>query len=226
MKHWFYYFTKLTVWLIFRVGHGLEVTGQEQVPRTGGVILASNHLSFIDPPVLGAACPRRIVFMARRNLFSQPLLGAFMRGVHVIPLARGEADVSAIRAATLQLRSGNVVTIFPEGTRQLSGRLGVAKRGVGLLAAAAKVPIVPVLVQGTFQALPPDAKRLRPGKIRVAFGTPIPYTTPSTPSIDSSTEEGTTGRAEGSTSRTYHERLAAAVTAQWRQLEARQSGTR
>ncbi len=205
MKYWFYAFTKLTVWLIFRFGHGLEVTGQERVPKTGGCLLASNHVSFIDPPVLGAACPRRIVFMARRDLFRHALLGAFMRGVHVIPLARGEADLSAIRSAVERMRAGDLLAIFPEGTRQLSGRLGVAKRGVGLLAAAARVPVIPVLVSGTFRALPPEAKWLQPGKIRVAFGTPIPYT------------ESSSRR----TARDQHEQLATAVTEQWRQLEGR-----
>lgn len=210
MKYWFYAFTKLTVWLIFRFGHGLEVTGQDRVPRADGCILASNHVSFIDPPVLGAACPRRIVFMARRDLFRHALLGAFMRGVHVIPLARGEADLSAIRSAVERLRGGDLLAIFPEGTRQLSGRLGTAKRGVGLLAATARVPVIPVFVSGTFQAMPPHARWLQRGKIRVAFGTPIPYTEPS---------------SSGSAARNQHEQLAAAVTAQWRQLEARLHGS-
>ena len=202
VKYWFYAFSKFTIWLVVKCWCGLEVSGQHQVPRRGGCLLAVNHVSFLDPPVIGAACPRRVVFMARRDLFRQPLLAAFMRGVHVIPLARGEGDPSAIRTAVERLRAGDVVAIFPEGTRQLSGALGVAKRGVGLLAAAAMVPVIPVYLQGTFEALPPEARGLRRANIRVAFGSAIPYTrTPQSP------REG-------------HEQFARAVTAAWRALEA------
>ena len=207
MKYWFYAFSKFTIWLVVKGWCGLDVTGQHHVPRTGGCILAVNHVSFLDPPVIGAACPRRVVFMARRDLFGQRLLAAFMRGVYVIPLARGEGDLGAIRKAVDRLHAGDVVAIFPEGQRQRSEALGVAKRGVGLLAAAAKVPVIPVYLQGTSQALPPEARSLRRAKIRVAFGAVIPYTRAS----DS---------AGGHPAREAHERLARIVTDEWRALAA------
>ena len=200
MTYWFYHFTKFVLWVIFRFGFGLEVRGQRHVPHRGAFVLAANHMSYLDPPVLGAACPRRVSFMAKADLFRHALLGAFMRGVHVITLQRGEGDLEAVREAVRRLRQGDIVAIFPEGGRQFSGRLGVAKRGVGLLAATAQVPIVPVLIQGTFQVLPPHEQRLHRAKIRVAFGAPIPYTGPST--------------------RTSHDQLAEALTRQWRSLEA------
>lgn len=200
MRYWCYDCSKLTLWVFFRLGHGLEVHGLQHVPKQGGFVVASNHTSYLDPPVLGAACPRRLAFMARESLFGHPLLGTFMRGVHVIPLRRGEADVGAIREAVARLHAGLAVAIFPEGTRQLSGALGVARRGVGLLAVSAKVPIVPALVTGTFEALPPDATSLRRAKIRVAFGPPIPYTTASV------------------SSPSHHQQLADAVTQAWQRL--------
>ena len=222
MKHWCYYVSKYLLWLFFRAGFGLDVRGQEHVPRRGAFILASNHLSYLDPPLLGAVCQRRLSFMARANLFAQPLLGAFLRAVHVIPLQRGEGDLGAIREAVRQLRQGDAVAIFPEGGRQFSGQLGRAKRGVGLLAAAADVPIVPVLVQGTFQALPPGSHRLHRAKIRVAFGPPIPYTIPTVLSTDAPVSTQSTGR-QGE-ARDRHEQLADALTRQWRRLAEQLNG--
>ena len=209
MTYWFYYLVRFLLRVCFRFGFGFDVRGREHVPRRGGFVLASTHTSFLDPPVLAAACPRRLHFMARSDLFRHPLLGAFMRGVHVIPLRRGEGDLEAIRAAVHMLSNGEGVAIFPEGGRQLSGRLGAAKRGVGLLAEAAEVPIVPVFISGTFHALPPSENRLHRAKIRVAFGAVIPYTTASAQRP----------------ARTLHEHLADAVTQAWRRLAAQtQSG--
>lgn len=223
MREWPYLLTKFICWLVFRLGFGLEVTGQAHVPTSGAFILASNHVSYLDPPLTGAACPRQLRFMARADLFDQPLLGTFLRAVRVIPLRRGEGDVMAIRHAIVCLRHGEAVAIFPEGGRQFSGELGVARRGVGLLAEAAHVPIVPVLVTGTFEALPPQATRLHRAKIRVAFGPPIPYTksplaTPGASELQSvPSEEG-----DVHASRRRHEQLASLVSAAWHHLEAQQ----
>lgn len=203
MTYWFYDVVRVLLRIFFSLGYGLEVMGLEHVPTTGPFLLASNHLSYLDPPLLGAACARRLGFMARDTLFRHWLLGAFLRGVHAIPLQRDKGDLGAIRESVHRLHQGEAVAIFPEGGRQFSGRLGHARRGVGLIAAAAHVPIVPALVQGTFQALPPGACRLRPAKIRVAFGPKISYTSEPLPS-----------------SRARHEQLAEAVTHAWRQLEA------
>jgi len=217
VKHWSFYLSKFLCWLLFRVVYDLKVTGQEHVPATGPVILAANHLSYLDPPLVGVACPRRVTFLAQAELFHNGLLGAYMRSVHVIPLKRDEGDLSAIRAATIQLALGEAITIFPEGGRQLSGQLGRAKRGVGFLAMKAKAPIVPVLLQGTFQALPPHATWLRPSKIRVAFGAPIPYTNGSPPSARRGDGQRG-GDPAPQTTRQDQERLAEAVTQRWREL--------
>lgn len=219
--NWFYYVVKLILWVIFRVGHDLKVTGQEHVPKTGPFIIAANHVSFLDPPMVGVACPRRVVFMARRDLFRHWLLGAFLRSVKVIPLARGEADVHAVRTALQSLRRGDIIGIFPEGGRQLSGTLGTAKRGVGLLATMARVPIVPAYLTGTFQALPPHATRLHRSKIRVAFGPAISYTTSSFVPPDPATTRLVAEQERSTGSRQRQQQLADAVTQQWRLLAQR-----
>lgn len=210
MRYWFYAFVKAVLWVFFRRGFGLEVSGKEHVPQQGSFIVASNHVSYLDPPVIGVACPRRLSFLARSSLFRHPLLGAFLRGIHAIPLRREEGDLGAVRTAVLRLQRGEAVAMFPEGGRQLSGRLGEAKRGVGLLAATARVPIVPAVVTGTFQALPPSANRLHPAKIRVAFGPPIPYTT----------DLASVARSV----RSRHQHLADALTQQWRRLLEQSGG--
>lgn len=209
MKRLWYALAKLVCWLVFRVGFGLEVQGQAHVPRRGAFLLASNHLSFLDPPVVGVACPRRLWFLARADLFEPPLLGILLRMLDVTPLKRDEGDVAAIRLALQRLKRGQAVAMFPEGGRQFSGRIGTSKRGIGLLAAWARVPIVPVVVQGTFDALPPQARGLRRAKIRVAFGPPIPYTKGSEPTPDD---------RQGSARQHRHQALADAVTEQWRRL--------
>jgi len=213
--------TKFLCWLFFRLGYGLEVTGQEHVPRRGACIIASNHVSYLDPILVGTACPRRLTFMARNTLFRHPLLRAWLRGVGAVPLNRDEADVAAVRRAIASLRRGMPIALFPEGTRQHLGQLGRAKRGVGLLAILAKVPVVPVYVHGTYEALPRGATRLRPAKIRVAFGRPVAYTTESVVPGSASRDPTTTARAQAQASHADQQRIADAVTAAWRQLEAR-----
>ena len=188
-------------WVLLRLGYRLRVEGLEHLPARGGVILACNHVSFLDPAVLAACCPRPVTFLARAALFAEPVLGPFMRGMGAIAVDRHNADVG-LREAVQVLRRGRPVVIFPEGGRQFSGRIGTAKPGVGLLAAHAKVPLVPVLLEGTFQALPPQARWLRPAKIRVAFGPQIHYP------------------VERLSEVAYHQ-LAEQVTACWHQLASR-----
>ncbi|MBI4342420.1 MAG: 1-acyl-sn-glycerol-3-phosphate acyltransferase [Candidatus Omnitrophica bacterium] len=221
MKHVPYDISKLICWLFFRLGFGLEVRGQEHVPQHGAFIVAANHASFLDPPLIGAACPRRVRFMARADLYTRAWLAAYMRSVRCISVRRGEADLGAIRQVLQALRQGEPVAIFPEGGRQRDGQLGRAKRGVGLLAGLARMPVVPALIQGTFQAWPPGAARLSPSKIRVAFGPPIPYT-------DSPTSLSQSGQMAGRTSerpsRDHHEQLADAVTREWQRLARQLNG--
>ncbi|MGD9014831.1 MAG: lysophospholipid acyltransferase family protein [Candidatus Omnitrophota bacterium] len=153
----------------------LEVKGKENIPRTGGFILASNHLSYLDPTVLGAACcPRTLNFMARHELFSIPILGAFIRAVGAIPIKRNFADITSIKEALRYLRKEQGIVLFPEGTRS-SGELlsNNFQPGIGLIAIRAQAPVIPALINGTQKALARHARFIKPAKVRVYFGKPI-----------------------------------------------------
>lgn len=151
----------------------LEVEGWDNVPE-GACLLASNHQSMLDPPLVGSCLPREIAFIARRSLFDNPVFGALIRACNSIPLDRGTADVGAIRAALGALADGNGLLIFPEGTRSADGVIGPPKAGAGLLACKSGVPVVPVRVRGARDVLPRGAiVPAGASRIRVRFGRPM-----------------------------------------------------
>jgi 1-acyl-sn-glycerol-3-phosphate acyltransferase len=146
---------------------GWKVTGRGRVPRTGGLIVASNHVSFWDPPLVGAALPRDLHYLAKEELFRPPLFGALIRAYGAIPIRRGVADLSGMARAIEMLRRGRALLMFPEGSRMRDGELHPARPGVGMLAVNADVPILPVFIHGG-QA--PGKWLLRGIPVRVAFG--------------------------------------------------------
>jgi 1-acyl-sn-glycerol-3-phosphate acyltransferase len=153
--------------------YGLRCAGTENVPTEGGVVLAANHCSYLDPPVLACSVPRPVCFMARDTLFSNPVARWYFPRVGVIPLDRTRGDVAALRTAISLLKAGKAVGLYPEGTRSEDGKLHEAKGGIGFLIAKGGVPVVPMHISGTFEAFPKGAKKLRPGAIRVNIGQPI-----------------------------------------------------
>ena len=149
--------------------------GAENVPPLGGCIICANHASFLDPPMVGAGVRHRQVrFMARDTLFEGPLMSRLMPRLGVIPLDRTRGDVSALRKAIQTLKSGAVVGLFPEGTRSPDGQLQEPKGGIGFLIAKAGVPVVPAYISGTYRAYPKGAHFIRPGKVFITYGPPIP----------------------------------------------------
>lgn len=153
----------------FGVASGWRVTGRENLPKRGGLVIASNHISFWDPPLVGAACPREIYFLAKEELFRAPLFGALIRSVHAIPIRRGVADLSGMSRALDLLRNGQALLLFPEGSRMRDGELHPARPGVGMLSVNGDVPIVPCYVAGSNRPGRWLTRRTRP---RVMFGTP------------------------------------------------------
>lgn len=166
-----YYLTKAASFFLFpRI-----ITGHEHIPMTGGVIFASNHLSNLDPMVLGISCKRRLNFMAKDSLFKGffswllPKLGAF-------PIKRGEADIWALKEALKRLKKGKPVLVFLEGTRQRNGAVrSDPQPGIGFLAVKAGVPVVPVYLEGTQSVMPPGARRLTRHSVRIRFGPQVEY---------------------------------------------------
>lgn len=152
-------------------------SGAEHVPVTGGFILAGNHASNLDPPLLWAASPRGLHFLAKQELFDNPLLRWAYSRVWAIPIRRGAADRLAIGRATALLEAGDAVGIFPEGTRQLPDapvdESAEAHAGVAFIAMRAGVPVVPVGIAGTDRALPKGALLPRFPRVTVCYGEPI-----------------------------------------------------
>jgi 1-acyl-sn-glycerol-3-phosphate acyltransferase len=170
-----YAFLKPCVAALLRVFFRLRVVGAEHVPPTGPLLLAANHVSLLDPPVVGAAAPRPLQYMAKAELFRVPGLGRLIRWLNAHPVERDGADASALRHALLLLRQGKALLVFPEGTRGVEGRLGPGRPGAGMLAAHSEAPVVPVYVRGTGAVLPRGASRPRRAPITVAFGPPLRF---------------------------------------------------
>ena len=155
----------------------IEVVGREKMPRQGALILVSNHLNNADPPVLGIISPRRLVFMAKHEALRWPIVGLFIRLGAAFPVRRFEADIGALRRASLVLREGEVLAMFPEGTRSKEGRLGDAYPGTALVALRSGSPILPIGVTGTegisVSRVLRDAVRRRRAHVRVVIGDPF-----------------------------------------------------
>jgi len=151
----------------------VTVHGAENVPAAGPAVLVANHASYMDPPVIAMALRRQIYFMAREEILAAPVLGPILRRCGVFPVRQGAADRAAIRRAMALLSAGELVCVFPEGTRSKSGELLSPQPGAALIAARSGAPLIPVALSGTFEAYPPHARWMRPARISVAFGPPI-----------------------------------------------------
>ena len=164
---------------VFRAG-GWRVFGRENVPKTGGVILAPNHASLFDPPIIGCASPRRVTTMGKAELFDQKWLGLKILGwiitrMATFPVKRGAPDRRAIRRALQVLKDGEILVIFPEGTRTRTGELGEGEIGLAMIAHSSKAPIVPVYLGGTGAALSPRHRGFKLVKTEVRFGEPLHF---------------------------------------------------
>jgi 1-acyl-sn-glycerol-3-phosphate acyltransferase len=140
---------RLTLSQLMRAFTPLRVYGKERVPRDGGLVLAFNHFSWLDPAVFGTACPRNVYFMAKAEAHRVPGLGQLMRAFGTFSVRRGESDREAVRMMRQVVRDGNALGMFAEGTRQRSGVPGRVQSGAAMVALQEDVPIVPAAVHGT-----------------------------------------------------------------------------
>jgi 1-acyl-sn-glycerol-3-phosphate acyltransferase len=152
-----------------------EVVGREHVPLEGPLILASNHLNNADPPAVALAVPRLPTFMAKREMTTWPILGPAFRAFGAFPVRRGEADLSALRAASEVVQSGAMLVMFPEGTRSRTGGLSRGHPGTGLIALRTGAPVLPVAVTGTEHVRWPwiFLKPLSMRHVKVTIGEPF-----------------------------------------------------
>jgi 1-acyl-sn-glycerol-3-phosphate acyltransferase len=158
---------------IFTVCFRWSIFNPERVPLTGGVILASNHASFLDPPMVGSALPRDINYLARESLFRFPIVGAVLRSWNSVPVDRDGGGAAGLRAILDRLLAGGAIILFPEGTRTKDGKLQKARSGIGLTVIKSNAPVVPVRVFGTFEAYGRNHRFPRPKKVAVKYGKPM-----------------------------------------------------
>jgi 1-acyl-sn-glycerol-3-phosphate acyltransferase len=157
-----------TIGLAATLGSRLKVYGKERVPRDGGIVVASNHFSWLDPAVLGVASPRVVYYMAKIEAHRVPGFGTFIRAFGCFPVRRGESDREAVRTMRRIVVEGKALGLFVEGTRQRSGVPGVVQPGAAMVALQEEVPLVPVAIHGS--------QWWKPGSLQpvsVAWGEPM-----------------------------------------------------
>lgn len=164
-------FGNIFSWIFFR----LSVKGIENIDRRGAVILAANHRSWVDPPLVAMKVPRRVTFISKTTLHKNFFARLIIRNVGIIPLRQHNGAVGMV-GAMKSLKKGRLLVIFPEGTRNLSSKPFLpASPGVALLAEGTRAPVVPVYLEGTDKALPSRARMFRPRRIRVFYGKPLTF---------------------------------------------------
>jgi 1-acyl-sn-glycerol-3-phosphate acyltransferase len=166
-------------WCCFRTIYATyfrwRVFNPERVPLTGPVILAANHASFIDPPLVGCGLRRDINYLARESLFRFPGIGALLRSWNAVPVDRDGAGARGLKAILGRLQGGGAIILFPEGTRTPDGQLQPARSGIGLTVIKSEAPVIPVRVFGTFEAFNRTMKFPRPRRIAVKYGAPLDF---------------------------------------------------
>jgi len=161
--------------VLFKILFRWKVYGVEHIPLTGGAILAVNHASALDPPLGGIGLPRKIWFLGRASLVKNRFIDFIMKCQRMVPITRGEADLGAMKRIIGLIKSGEIVLMFPEGTRSVDGSLGPGREGIGVFVRHAKADVIPCYISGAWQAMPKGAIIPRPRKVRIAYGPVIRY---------------------------------------------------
>ena len=151
----------------------LKVYGVDHVPAEGGVLLVSNHQSYLDPVLLGVRLKRPLSYLAKSELFKNRAFGRFIRWLGAFPVKQGSSDVGAMKQTISRLQEGHALNIYPEGSRTENGQMLPMERGVSLVIKRANVPVVPVAIDGSYQAWPKSHRLFRAHPIRVMYGPPM-----------------------------------------------------
>lgn len=169
----FYWFLQLVARPFLSLYFRYESYNSDNIPRQCGAVVATNHASNLDPPLVAVDLKRPLFAMAKESLHETPLLGTVIRKLNSFPVRRGTFDRSALRTAINLLENDNLLLMFPEGTRTINGSLQEARPGVGKIVAEASVPVVPGYIKGSYEALPKGTWFPRPVKTSVHFGEPM-----------------------------------------------------
>jgi 1-acyl-sn-glycerol-3-phosphate acyltransferase len=175
-----YWLVRIPIQLFLTVYLRMSRIGREHIPASGPALVASNHRSFLDPFVIGMLARRPMYYVAKREIFVNPVVSWLLSAVGAFPVARGEGDREMIVTARALLARGELVLIFPEGTRTRPGPLRRPRRGVGRLALEAGVPVIPVAIFGTEAVR--RGWRIRPHRVRVRAGVPLRFPSTAEPS--------------------------------------------
>lgn len=171
-----YDFSRVGVRVVGKLLFNLTLRGIDRFPESGGALVCSNHQSYLDPILLGSLCDRRMNYLARESLFESGFLSVLMRYYDAIPVRRDGMSISGLKETLKRLKRGELVVIFPEGTRTENGQISPLKSGFCLLARKAKVPLVPVAITGAHDVWP-KGQRPKLARIVLEAGDPIPAET-------------------------------------------------
>lgn len=160
----FYSFVRAVVYGVLKPLYRIEILGREHFPRDRGVLICTNHIDNLDPPVVGITAPRPVHFMAKSELFSVPVLGKIVSNLNAFPVKRGMSDREALRKALSILKEGKVLGLFPEGTRSKTGELGKGLSGAGFFALRSDAFVVPCAIIGPYKLF---------RKLTIVYGQPI-----------------------------------------------------
>jgi len=171
-----YFFWYTVSKTIARLFFSFRVLHPERMVEEGPLILASNHQSYFDPPLVGICSRRAVYYLARKTLLQIPLLGKLLPHINVILVDRDGNDMSALKSVIRAVKSGNAVVLFPEGTRSADGNLQEAKAGLGLVIAKTRAPVQPVRIFGSYEAFPKGSDKISLAPITVVLGETIHFT--------------------------------------------------
>lgn len=166
----FYNVIKALAFFLLKVFFLIEAEGRKNVPKEGGLLVISNHCSQMDPVIIGAVSPRRLYYMGKEELFKIPFLRKLITSLGAFPVKRGEGDLKALSKVIELVSRGEAVLLFPEGSRSDDGEVKDFMHGASYVAFRTSVPVLPVAVKGSFEAMPKGCYFPKPTKIKVRFG--------------------------------------------------------
>ncbi len=173
-----YRFLTISLNLIFLAYFRRRIENRQNLPKQGGVVLAINHQSFLDIPLVAMACNRHICFVARQSLEQSSFMKFILRQCGSVLVKRGSSDRRALRAMVEHLKRGDAIAVFPEGTRTVDGQVGNFTKGALHVAKIAKVPVLPVGIRGAYEALPRSRTFPFPKRVALRFGQAVDSAAP------------------------------------------------